>query len=63
MTSLRFDPIVIPGGSTKGVYITIHTDSLDANKIGLDLKDNSFCSVEWVEPFDFQTWQEDEKIR
>ena len=49
----RFEPIVIPAGATKGIYITINETSTNDNLIGLEPKISSQCAADWSPPFQF----------
>ena len=59
-----FEPIVIPAGTTKGIYLALDLDpsSIDDNYIGMDRKSSSICADDFREPFDFDTWFEDDML-
>ena len=57
-----FEPIVIPAGTTKGIYLALDPSSIDDNYIGMDRKSSSICADDFREPFDFDTWFEDDML-
>mmetsp|Transcript_31508 Transcript_31508/g.60095 ORF Transcript_31508/g.60095 Transcript_31508/m.60095 type:complete len:1368 (-) Transcript_31508:3769-7872(-) len=66
-TNWGFEPIVIPAGTTRGIYILINQTNTPPGKdnlIAIDHKANHNCTTDpnFVEPYDFQTWFEDENI-
>mmetsp|Transcript_25700 Transcript_25700/g.44898 ORF Transcript_25700/g.44898 Transcript_25700/m.44898 type:complete len:1663 (+) Transcript_25700:1-4989(+) len=61
-TDYGFLPIVIPAGTTKGIYILVNETSTDANLIAFDRKSGSTCAADHLQPYDFQTWFEDDDM-
>ena len=57
-----FLPIVIPAGTIKGIYILVNETSTDANLIAFDRKSGSTCAADHLQPYDFQTWFEDDDM-
>lgn len=51
------DPIQIPAGTTKGIYIVVNATG-ENNLIGTYNTAGSLCAADYVEPHDFQTWFE-----
>lgn len=58
----RFEPIVIPAGTKKGIYITVNETVAGVNLIGMDKKELTTCQTESAEPFDFPIWFENNDI-
>ena len=56
-------PIVIPAGSTKGIYITVNETSADDNLIGQIRKmPGSTCPSDFTEFFETSTWSENDDL-
>ncbi|KAL7539111.1 hypothetical protein ACHAXR_009034, partial [Thalassiosira sp. AJA248-18] len=61
-TYFGFQPIVIPAGTTKGIYLVVNETSTDDNLIASDRKALSQCAADYQEPYDFATWAENDDL-
>lgn len=60
--SVRFEPILVPAGTKKGIFIVVNETTLEDNLIGMNRKSGTSCSVDTTEPFNFATWFENDDL-